>query len=183
MVKTLAITGYKNHELGIFHDSHPGIPLIKKAIEKQLLLLIDEGLEWVIISGQLGVELWAAEVVLHLQQEFKMLKLAVLFPFLEQEKNWNDKNKEKLEEILLHAGFVDSITKRPYESPIQFRLKNEFIIQKTDGLLIIYDDEKEGTPKYMLNQAKKEEEKRDYFIHRISLYDLQVMAEEEQWNE
>ena len=74
-------------------------------------------------------------------------------------KNWNEGNKHFFEEILIHADYVNTITNRPYESPAQFRLKNEFIIQKTDGLLIVYDEEKEGTPKFMLQQAKKEQEK------------------------
>ena len=45
MVKRLVVTGYKAHELGIFNDSHPGIPIIKQAIKNQLLILMDEGLE------------------------------------------------------------------------------------------------------------------------------------------
>ena len=63
IVKRLVVTGYKHHELGIFDDKHPGIRFIKKALEKRLVSLTDEGLEWVIISGQLGNETWAAEVV------------------------------------------------------------------------------------------------------------------------
>jgi uncharacterized phage-like protein YoqJ len=68
MVKRLIVTGYKPHELGIFDDKHPGVVIIKKALESQLIAQIDEGLEWVIISGQLGVEMWAAEVVLELKK-------------------------------------------------------------------------------------------------------------------
>lgn len=55
---------------------------IKRAIKKQLLSLLDEGLEWVLISGQLGTELWAAEVVYELQEEgFEHLQLGVITPF------------------------------------------------------------------------------------------------------
>ena len=36
--------------------------------------------------GQLGVEIWAAEVVMELQMEYPHLKYAVITPFLEQEK-------------------------------------------------------------------------------------------------
>lgn len=82
----MIITGYKPHELGIFNDKHPGIPIIKKALENRLRNLLDEGLEWVIISGQQGVETWSVEVVLTLKEEFPDLKYAVITPFLEQEK-------------------------------------------------------------------------------------------------
>lgn len=183
MIHTLAITGYKSHELGIFQPSHPAISIIKKSIERNIRSFVEEGLEWVVISGQLGVELWAAEVVIDLKEEFHDLKLAVLLPFVEQEKNWNEENKHLFEEILINADYVNAITNRPYESPAQFRLKNEFIIQKSDGLLLVYDEEKEGTPKFMFQRAKKEQEKRNYLIQQITFYDLQLMVEETQWNQ
>ncbi len=31
MLKVLAVTGYKGHELGIFNNKHPGGPLHKKS--------------------------------------------------------------------------------------------------------------------------------------------------------
>lgn len=39
-------------------------------IKKKLIDLIEDGLEWVLISGQLGVELWAAEVVIDLKNQY-----------------------------------------------------------------------------------------------------------------
>ncbi|RKJ57066.1 DUF1273 family protein, partial [Butyricicoccus sp. 1XD8-22] len=77
MIKTIYISGYRPHELGIFNDKHPGIPIIKKAIENELRTLIEEGLEWVVLTGQQGVETWAAEVILELKSEFPHLKYSV----------------------------------------------------------------------------------------------------------
>lgn len=176
----LAVTGYKPYELGIFQNNHPGIEYIKKAIKRQLIILLEEDLEWVMISGQLGVELWAAEVVFDLQIEYPELKLAVITPFFGQEENWNDANKEIYEFILSQADFVDSITKRKYENPSQFRLKNQFFINKSDGLLIVYDEEKEGSPKYMVSLALKYAEQEEYPVYLINAFDLQAIIEEEQ---
>src|SRR5690242_15642689 len=89
-VKTVLVTGYKASELGIFSLKHPGIGIIKKALKKQILALLEEGLEWVIVSGQWGVELWAAEAVLELKENGHELQLAVITPFLEQQENWSD---------------------------------------------------------------------------------------------
>jgi uncharacterized phage-like protein YoqJ len=180
LVKVLAVTGYKPYELNIFANDHPAVFYIKKAMEKRLISLLDEGLEWVVISGQLGVELWAAEVVYDLQTTYPHLQLAVLTPFLNQEERWNEANQEYYEWIISQADFFDHITKRPYESPAQFHLKNQFIIQKSDGLLIVYDEEKEGTPKFMLEIAKKKE---NYAIFPITFADLQAIIEEVQASE
>ncbi|WP_099351631.1 DUF1273 domain-containing protein [Fredinandcohnia onubensis] len=181
MVKVVAITGYKPFELGIFGQDHPGIKYIKLALKKQLIHLIEDGLEWVIISGQLGVELWAAEITFELQEEYPELRLAVITPFLEQEEKWNETNKEFYQLILSQADYVNSITNRKYDNPSQFRLKNAFFLDKSDALLIFYDEEKDGSPRYIYADAKKKSENEDYQLITINAYDLQAIVEEEQF--
>jgi len=140
-MKVIAVTGYKPFELGIFKNDHPGVECIKKALRRKLTAFVEDGLEWVIISGQLGVELWAAEVVFEIQ-----------------------------------------VTKRKYESPEQFKLKNQFFIEKSDALLAVYDEEKPGSPKYIVEAAKKKGEIENYHSYFILFSDLQDIIEEEQWN-
>ncbi|MFS0574686.1 DUF1273 domain-containing protein [Sporosarcina sp. 179-K 3D1 HS] len=179
-LKRLVITGYKQHELGIFDEKHPGIRFIKKAIEKRLLSFLDEGLEWVLISGQLGVETWAAEVVLDLKREYPALQLAVMPPFLEQEKNWNESKQEAYHAIVAQADFYKPLTNKPYEAPWQFSEKDKFFLRNSDGLLIVYDEENEGSPKFVKRMADQFAEKTDYEVFSITADDLQVVAEEEQ---
>ena len=50
MIQSLYVSGYRPHELGIFNEKHPGIQIIKKAIENELRSLIEDGLEWVIVQ-------------------------------------------------------------------------------------------------------------------------------------
>ena len=182
MLKVVAVSGYKPSELGFFKQNHPAIPYIKKTIRKELLLLLEDGLEWVIISGQLGTELWAAEVVFELQLDYPELQLGVITPFLEQQENWSETNKEWYESILAQADFIDSITKKKYENPWQFRLKNQFFVEKSDSLLLFCDLEKEGSPKFLYDTAMKYKQQNDYEIRLIGFYDLQVLVEEEQEN-
>lgn len=178
-MKVLTISGYKSHELGIFKQDDKAVEYIKKAIEKSLLGFIDEGLEWVLISGQMGVELWAGEVVFELQLQYPELKLAILTPFLNQESKWNESNKEYYDFILSQADFVDSISKREYESPLQFKQRNLFLVDKSDGLLLVYDEDKEGTPKFMLETARNKQQRTSFMISTINFQDLQTVVEEE----
>ncbi|WP_339146453.1 MULTISPECIES: DUF1273 domain-containing protein [unclassified Sutcliffiella] len=184
-MKVLVITGYKPQELQIFKKDDPAIGFIKKAIQKRLTALLEENneLEWIVISGQLGVELWAAEVVYDLQLTFPELKLAVFTPFLEQEEKWSEQNREYYEFILSQANHIDSITKKKYESPLQLRLKNQFIVDKSDGLLVVYDEEGPGSPKYIIELARKKSEISDYPLYIIDSYELQLVVEEEQFND
>ena len=118
MIKRLVITGYKAHELGIFNDKHPGIGIIKKALENQLTPLLDSGLEWVIISGQPGVETWAAETVIDLQDLYPELKFAVITPFQEQEKNWNEAKKGSISIHPCPCGLLRQFNETPLRSPL-----------------------------------------------------------------
>lgn len=178
-MKVLSISGYKPFELGIFKKDHPSVSYIKAAIKKELMPMLEEGLEWVLISGQLGVELWAAETVFELQVDYPDLKLAVITPFLEQESKWKDDNKEWYESVIIQADFVDSVSKKTYEKPWQFRLKNQFFIEKSDALLLMYDQEKEGSPKFMYEMAMQYQSKHSYHVRLITFYDLQNIVEEE----
>jgi uncharacterized phage-like protein YoqJ len=181
LIKVLAISGYKPFELGIFKKDHPSAYFIKAAIKKELFPKIEDGLEWILISGQLGVELWAAEVVYEIQAQFPELKLAVITPFLDQEASWSENNKEWYESVLAQADFIDSVTKKGYEKPWQFRLKNQFFIDKSNALLLLYDLEKEGSPKYLYEMALHYQRNHEYPLQLITFYDLQMIVEEEEF--
>lgn len=184
MLKRLVITGYKPHELGIFQDKHPGIPIIKKAMENKITQLVETGLEWVLVSGQPGVETWAIEVVLDLQQTYPQLQYAIMPPFLEQEKNWNEARKTAYEEIVMHADYFAVLTNRPYEGSWQFIERDKFLLRNSDGILFVYDEENEGSPKYMKKMAEQFSLQFPYAIHVINAFDLQLIAEDlqrEEW--
>lgn len=73
---------------------------------------------------------------------------------------------------------MTSVTKRPYEAPWQFVEKDKFIIQNTDALLLVYDEEHEGSPKYLKRLVEKYMERNEYELFTITSYDLQTIAEE-----
>ncbi|KUP06532.1 hypothetical protein Q75_08385 [Bacillus coahuilensis p1.1.43] len=179
-MSVVAITGYKNYELGISKNNDPAISYIKMAIKKNYFLLLKKDMNWVLISGQLGIEMWAAEVVFDLQLEHPDLKLAILTPFLNQEKNWNETNKEYYETICMQSDFVESISQKEYESPEQFRQKNILFIEKSNASIVVYDTERDGSPKFYMDLVKRYQEKHEYECRMITFHDLQLIVEEEQ---
>jgi uncharacterized phage-like protein YoqJ len=179
-VQRVLITGYKAQELGIFSLKHPGIEIIKKAIKKQIIELIDEGLEWVIISGQWGVEVWAAQAVIELKEIYTHLRLAVITPFLEQDEKWSEDKRNLYRDMLKHADYVNSITQSKYDGPWQFKEKNKFLLRNSDGIILVYDEENEGSPKFIKAQADQQALSRSYPIFSITAYDLQSIADDEQ---
>lgn len=76
------------------------------------------------------------------------------------------------------ADYFASLTDREYEAPWQFIARDKFIVKNTDGILLIYDEEVEGSPKYIKRYVEKYKENANYDMLKISMYDLQLIAEE-----
>lgn len=181
MIKRLCISGYKPHELGIMNNNHKGIYYIKKVLKKQLISFLEDNSStefWILISGQLGVELWSAEVALDLKEEYPQIRLAIFTPFLNQEETWSEEKQNMYREIVYQSDFVKSVSNQRYVGGWQFFNKNKFILEHSDALLVLYDDEKEGSPRYMIQEAVAN----NVDIHYIRPDDIQNIVEEEMYN-
>ncbi|WP_217586480.1 SLOG family protein [Lentibacillus saliphilus] len=173
-MKTITITGYKPMELNIFKEDDPRIQFIKKALEKRLIAFIEEGLEWVLISGQMGVELWAADVVMALKDEYD-INVAIVPPFENQDARWPDALKEKYEEMTMLADFFQPLYKGEYKAPYQFRAKDTWLIDKSDGVLLLVDEDYPASVQYFLAIAQSTE---NYPIFTITPADIDDVVEE-----
>lgn len=161
-------------ELNIFKDDDHRITFIKAAIQKKLIGFIEEGLEWVLISGQMGVELWTAEVVMDLQEEYD-IKLAIFPPFENQDNRWPEQIQQLYQELITIADFYKPLYVGGYKGSYQFKAKNKWLIDKSDGCLILLDDEFPGSNRFFYEEAKQVN---NYSIYTITPYDLNDIAEE-----
>lgn len=163
-------------ELGIFKESDERIEFIKKSIENRLTGLIEEGLEWVLTSGQMGVELWTVEVVLKLKETYD-IKVAIIPPFEKHYDRWKDDMKMKYAELIEAADFYEPIYQGDYQAPYQFKERDLWLISKSDACLILMDpDFPEGT-KYFYELA---EQAKNYPIMYITPADIDDVVEEMQ---
>lgn len=176
-LRRVYFTGYRSFEVGVFQENDPKIKVLKKVIKIRILELLDMGLEWVILSGNLGVEQWVSEVIVEMKNDFPELKVGVIFPFEEFGANWNEKNQLKLSEMKQQADYVNAVSHQPYQNPQQLRNHTQFLLQHTDGSLLLYDEEFPGKTSFFLKDAKHFQEKNDYQIVTISMDDLQNYAE------
>ena len=140
----LWVTGYRSYELGIFNDNDPKAAVIKYCLENNLNSLLEKGLEWVITGGQLGTEQWALEVAEKIAMTNFELKTSLMYPFSEFGNNWKEDKKIKLKELEENCDFSAKVSSRPYESPQQLRNYQRFMLEHTEGCLLLYDKENEG---------------------------------------
>ncbi|MDO7907636.1 DUF1273 domain-containing protein [Paenibacillus sp. JX-17] len=179
-MKTLLVTGYRAHELNIFNQKHEGIPYIKQAIAGRLIPLIEEGLEWVITPGQYGVDLWACEVAIMLKEQYPQLKCSIITAFQNIEENWKDDKKDYFHEILKGIDYYAPVSRQPYAGPWQFKARDELLLRKSDGILLVYDEDAgEGSPRFIKEQAMRKREESGYAVLTISSEDIQSLADEQ----
>ena len=170
MVSVLVV-GYKAFDLGIFGDKDQRLEIIKAAIRRDLIYLLENGMKWLVFTGNLGFEVWVLEVAKELQEEYNF-QLATIFTFENQGENWNEVNQEKLANFK-NVDFI-KYAYPSYENPSQFRTYNQFLLESTDGAYLFYDEENETKLKYLYRMMKENEQ---YHIKKLTFDDLNELAE------
>ena len=170
MVSVLVV-GYKAFDLGIFGDKDQRLKIIKAAIRRDLIYLLENGMKWLVFTGNLGFEVWVLEVAKELQKEYNF-QLATIFIFENQGENWNEVNQEKLANFK-NVDFI-KYAYPSYENPSQFRTYNQFLLESTDGAYLFYDEENETKLKYFYRMMKENEQ---YHIKKLTFDDLNELAE------
>ncbi|MGX5377079.1 DUF1273 domain-containing protein [Ligilactobacillus sp. LYQ135] len=169
----LWVTGYRSYELGIFNDNDPKIEVIKYTLRQFIEQQFNNRLEWIISSGQLGIEQWAIEEALELKKDYPELKTSLMYPYSGFGKQWNQNNQQKLTELENKVDFVASTSKQAYQSPKQLKNYQQFMLTHTDAALMIYDFEYPGKSKYDYEAIQKFKESNEYSLTIFNMQDLQ----------
>ena len=171
-MNSLLIMGYNSFDLGVFNEKDLKVSVIKKAVRKKLISFLEEGLQWLIFTGNLGFEYWALEVAKELQIDYEF-QIGTIFAFENQGKNWNEANQIKLASFK-QVDFV-KYAYETYENPSQFRQYNDFLLENTEAAFVFYDEENETKLKYMIEKMRNTA---DYDIYFLNFEDLQETFEE-----
>lgn len=185
-MQRLWVTGYRAYELGVFKDDDPKIKVIKNVLKNALVERLNNSADefWLITGPQMGVERWGIEVGNDLKNDYPQLKTAIMEPYLNVSQRWNEQNQEKLAVALTQVDFHAPVSNQPYQSPQQLRNYQAFMLDHSDGILLVFDpdreDESEQTSKpfWDYRAAQQYQERTDYHIQTIDFDELQEAATE-----
>lgn len=181
-MQRLWVSGYRSYELNIFGTKDPKITIIKYALNNYFKALLDNNqLDWIITGANLGVEQWAAEAGIDLRDSYP-IHISIMTPYEEFANRWNESNQANYLKLKEDVDFFASTSNTAYQSPVQLRNYQNFMLQHTDRAVLIYDPDHPGKPKYDYNLIKKYQEHHNYQLDLIDFYDLQDAAEEYQEN-
>ena len=91
---TALIMGYSNLTWVCLMKRYQ-VKIIKKAIRRDLESLAEEGIKWLVFTGNLGFESWVFDVANEMKDEYDF-SLATIFDFETHGENWNEGNQMKL---------------------------------------------------------------------------------------
>lgn len=174
----LWVTGYRSYEMNIFDDKDPKFRIVLKALINHITAAADQGLEWVLTGGQLGTEQWTVQAVQQVKKAYPKLQTAIILPFEAFGDQWQQNNQERLAAVLAQADFTATVSHQPYQSPQQLRNYQTFMMDHTDGALLLYDPEYEGKPKYDHAAILQRQARLDYPLDLIDMYDLEDLSRE-----
>lgn len=176
------ITGFRDYELGIFNNKDPKITVINYALNKILTNAINDGCEWLITGGQLGIEQWAIEQALQLKKtNFPEFKIALMTPFIDFGKNWKENKQLKLSTLKENVDFSSAVYNTSYKNPQQLRGYQNFMLTHTESSVIFYDTEAENSrAKFEYTAMQFYAASHNYPIHLIDFDRLQEYADEYQ---
>lgn len=120
-----------------YNETAPDCVMLKKVLAEQITTLVDNGVTGFISGMALGVDLWAAQIVLDLRKKNPAVKLCCALPCEGQEKKWPAKTQEQYHSILGQADKVICLSKA-YSSTCMLD-RNRWMVDHASCLLAVYN--------------------------------------------
>lgn len=144
--KVAMFTGHRPQHLGGFEEDAPLNIAVRKALRKEIEQAVD--IECFISGGALGVDQWAAEIVLELGK-----LLVIARPFPSQHVKWPLHARNRYCGILSRAHRIIDVSSDPYH-PSKMHLRNKWMIDRSSRIIAVYRPGTAGGTASALEMAK-----------------------------
>jgi uncharacterized phage-like protein YoqJ len=145
--KTCCFTGHRPQSLPSgFNEGSPQCIALKEAMQKEIVKMIEENVVTHFISGMaIGVDLYAAQIVLDLKKRYPYLILECALPCETQANKWREKYREQYFDILAECDKTTLLQTHYTADCMQKR--NEYMISNSDFVIAIWNGSPSGTGK------------------------------------
>lgn len=133
----VCFTGHRPEKLNMSKDK------IKSALLNEIIKAIDDEFK-VFISGMArGVDMWAAEIILELKDEYPDIKLIAAVPFEGFELKWSTSNQKQYHYLLNQADLVKYVC--PNFSYSSYQIRNKWMVDHSARVIAVWNGKKSGT--------------------------------------
>lgn len=146
-MKTCAFTGHRPQNLPFgFNEEDERCIDLKKTLREQIINLIEnEGVTHFISGMAIGVDMYAAEIVLGLKASYPGITLESAIPCESQAAKWSEALRDRYFDI---ASKCDKETLiQTHYSPDCMDKRNRYMVDHADVLIAVWDGSPSGTGK------------------------------------
>ncbi len=133
------VAGHYPHELrGKGDENHEDSTKIKKLLRKKLKDLIEDGTTYFYCGMELGVELWAGEILLDLKKTYPDITIHSVIASEHRADDWSDEDRERyFDEVLPNCDEETYASCQNDEEAIPYR--NKYLTTLADVFLIFWN--------------------------------------------
>ena len=153
-MKTCAFTGHRPRRLPFgFNENDIRCKLLKDNIRSNIMSLIENKEVVNFISGMaLGIDMYAAEIVLELKEYYPFITLEAAIPCENQSAKWISSSVKRYNDILKKTDKI-TILQKEY-TPTCMQKRNKYMVDNCDYLIAVYNGKPGGT-RNTLNYAER----------------------------
>ncbi|MCI8388968.1 MAG: DUF1273 domain-containing protein [Clostridiales bacterium] len=143
--KKCAFTGHRPQSLPFgFRENDPRCTALKQALRSEIIHMIeDNGVTYFISGMALGVDTYAAEIVLDLKAVYPEIKLECAIPCKAQREKWSQNAQSRYLEIISNSD-KPIILQREYTSDCMQK-RNKYMVNEADYLIAVWNGRSSGT--------------------------------------
>lgn len=154
-MKTCCCTGHRPkgfpYQYGIDKQKHNAYV---RTLENKIELAITEyGIKYFISGMAIGVDIDFAEIIIKLRKKYPIM-LECAIPCPNQTYKWNNNDKLRYEKIIKQADKVTLVSER--YTPECMLKRNQYMVDKSELVIAVFNGIKKGGTWYTINYAKKE---------------------------
>lgn len=142
--QTCCFTGHRPQSFPWkYNEADPRCVLLKFRLKRQIIQAVEQdGVIHFLTGMALGVDTWAAEIVLSLRRRWSLTLEAVL-PCKGQDARWPSESRERYQSILEQCDKV-TLLQDGY-TPDFFDKRNRYMIDHSDLVIAVWDGSPSGT--------------------------------------
>lgn len=144
-MKSCAFTGHRPQNLPFgYRETDERCFALKETLRTQIIRFIEEEGVTHFISGMaLGVDMYAAEIVLGLKETYPNLTLEAAIPCQTQPNRWSPAMRKRYEAILARCD-KETLLQATY-TPGCMERRNRYMVDHADFLIAVWDGTSSGT--------------------------------------
>lgn len=153
--RTLCFTGHRPQRLpwGFSETDSRHLKLIC-TLQAEIDRSVSDGYRHFLSGGALGVDMWAAELVLALKAEHPEIALHMVLPCGGQEHRWNEAFRRRYYDLLAKAD--DMLVLQEHYVKGCMAQRNRYLVEHAARIIGVYDGSPAGGTMQTLNMAKQQ---------------------------